>query len=49
MSPVLMFALPFVFLIPGLALALVGSVLVWLGRRHAATPSMKRGVGPKSE
>jgi len=31
----LMFALPFVFLIPGIALALVGGVLVWVGRRSA--------------
>lgn len=30
----LMFALPFVFLVPGLALAAVGGILVWLGHRH---------------
>ena len=35
----LMFALPFVFLVPGFILALVGGVLVWLGRRSAAGDS----------
>jgi uncharacterized protein (TIGR03382 family) len=30
----LMFALPFVFLIPGIMLAVLGAVLVWLGRRR---------------
>ena len=32
----LMFALPFVFLVPGFILALVGGVLVWLGSRPPA-------------
>lgn len=31
----LMFALPFIFLIPGGVLALVGAGLLWLGRRPA--------------
>lgn len=35
----LMFALPFVFLIPGLFLALVGASLVWFGRRPATADS----------
>jgi hypothetical protein len=30
-----MFALPFVFLIPGIFLALLGAALLWLGRRVA--------------
>jgi len=34
-----MFALPFVFLVPGFILSLVGGVLVWLGRRSAAEAS----------
>jgi len=32
----LMFALPFVFLIPGMFLALLGAALLWLGRRRVA-------------
>ena len=35
----LMFALPFVFLVPGFFLALVGGVLVWLGGRSSAEDS----------
>jgi len=35
----LMFALPFVFLVPGFILALVGGVLVWLGGRSSAEDS----------
>ena len=31
----LMFALPFIFLMPGLLFALVGGALVWWGRRPA--------------
>ncbi len=31
----LMFALPFVFLIPGILLTVIGAALVWLGRRRA--------------
>lgn len=31
----LMFALPFVFPLPAAVLALIGGVLVWLGRRRA--------------
>jgi FtsH-binding integral membrane protein len=30
----LMFALPFIFLIPGVPLALVGGMLVWLSQRR---------------
>jgi hypothetical protein len=30
----LMFALPFVFLVPGFFLALLGAFLLWLGRRR---------------
>lgn len=37
----LMYALPFVFLIPGIFLALVGVLLVWAGHRHAAEVSVK--------
>lgn len=36
-----MYALPFVFLIPGIFLALVGVLLVWAGHRHAAEVSVK--------
>ena len=32
----LMFALPFFFLLPGVALALIGGVLVWLGGRSSS-------------
>ena len=36
----LMFALPFVFLIPGIFLALMGGLLVWAGRRQASAVSV---------
>lgn len=32
----LMFALPFVFLIPGILFGLIGSALVWLGEQRTA-------------
>ena len=31
----LMFALPFVFLIPGFVLGIIGAVLLWLGRHSS--------------
>ncbi|MDP1890891.1 MAG: hypothetical protein Q8K55_08345 [Gemmatimonadaceae bacterium] len=34
----LMFALPYVFLMPGVVLAVVGGVLLWLGRRPGSSP-----------
>ena len=36
----LMFALPFVFMIPGAILAAIGGVLLWLGRRHPGSDSV---------
>jgi protein-S-isoprenylcysteine O-methyltransferase Ste14 len=40
----LMFALPFVFLIPGIFLAFVGGLLVWAGRRQASAVSVKNDI-----
>ena len=40
----LMFALPFVFLIPGILLALAGGLLVRAGRRRASAATDERGT-----
>jgi hypothetical protein len=41
----LMFALPFVFLIPGLFFAILGGALVWLGRRPTAADASESDGG----
>jgi hypothetical protein len=38
----LMFDLPFVFLIPGILLAVIGAALVWLGRHRAPDDTADR-------
>lgn len=38
----MMFALPFIFIIPGIFLAIVGGVLVWVGRRPPVDPPHQR-------
>jgi uncharacterized membrane protein YvlD (DUF360 family) len=41
----LMFALPFVFLVPGVFLAILGTLLLWLGSRSSS--SDRPGSDPK--